>query len=279
MEKEIPLLISFSGGRTSAFMTRFILTRYPKRETYVVFANTGKERLETLDFINECDKRWCFKTIWVEAVVIPEKGKGTNHKVVTYETASRNGEPFEAVIAKYGITNKPFPHCTRELKFAPIGSYMDSIGVKDYESALGIRSDEPHRINRKRAEKEKLIYPMADELKVTGKMIRDWWNNQEFDLGIKDYEGNCDMCWKKSERKLMTIYKENPQYIKWWDDMEKKYGKDRHHFFRNDKSAQDLIKLSNKPFDMAKDYNEKQKQDTMFDSELDIEFGCACKST
>ena len=192
----IPLLISFSGGRTSAFMTRFLLTRYPERETYVVFANTGKERLETLDFINECDKRWCFKTIWVEAVVIPEKGKGTEHKVVTYETASRNGEPFEAVIAKYGITNKPFPHCTRELKFAPIGSYMDSIGIKDYESALGIRSDEPHRINRKRAEKEKLIYPMADEIRVTGKMIRDWWNKQEFDLGIKDYEGNCDMCWK-----------------------------------------------------------------------------------
>ncbi len=47
-----PALISFSGGRTSAFMLRRILdagggTLFP--DVKVAFFNTGKERPETLD--------------------------------------------------------------------------------------------------------------------------------------------------------------------------------------------------------------------------------------
>lgn len=54
-----PLLISFSGGRTSAFMTKFIIEHYGKNaDTHILFANTGKENEETLVFVNECSKRW-----------------------------------------------------------------------------------------------------------------------------------------------------------------------------------------------------------------------------
>lgn len=55
------LLVSFSGGLTSAYMTKWILDNLSNQyEMIVVYANTGKEREETLQFVNECDKRSIF---------------------------------------------------------------------------------------------------------------------------------------------------------------------------------------------------------------------------
>lgn len=98
------LLVSFRG-HTSAFMTKWCIDNLSNQyEIVVVFANTGKEREETLQFVNECDKRFNFNTVWVEAVVNPEKRKATTFKVVSFKSASRNGEPFENV-----IKNMEFP--------------------------------------------------------------------------------------------------------------------------------------------------------------------------
>ena len=55
-----PSLISFSGGRTSAYMLKKIIDAYngklPK-DIIVCFANTGKELEETLEFVHECEKK------------------------------------------------------------------------------------------------------------------------------------------------------------------------------------------------------------------------------
>ena len=48
-------IINFSGGRTSAYMTKRLIDE--GLDDYIVaFQNTGEEMPETLDFINECDK-------------------------------------------------------------------------------------------------------------------------------------------------------------------------------------------------------------------------------
>ena len=63
MKKQV---CSFSGGRTSAYMTYWMLNEWKDRDKYemiVVFANTGKEREETLDFVEKCDKAFGFNVV------------------------------------------------------------------------------------------------------------------------------------------------------------------------------------------------------------------------
>lgn len=277
------LIISFSGGRTSAFMTKYIFENdlYKNYKKHVIFMNTSAEKLETLDFVNECDKRWNLNIIWLEAKINHQKNIGTEHTIVNYDTAHRDKEIFEEMIKKYGIPNIVFKHCTRELKIRPLTSYLKSIGVSDYITALGIRADEPNRLHRN----EKFIYPIADEIRTTKSFIRNWWNRQDFDLKIKDYEGNCDLCYKKSERKKYTIIRENPDVSKRWIAMEEKYSTDykkegTFYFHRNNKSTKQLVEESMLfPIsDFAKDYNESKHQTNINDYLLDLEFDCLCKS-
>jgi hypothetical protein len=273
------LLISFSGGRTSAFMCKFILehSAYKDFNKLFVFANTGKENETTLKFADQCDKHFNLDLTWIEAQVPKEKGIGTKYKIVNYETASRNGEPFEDVIKKFGLPSKLYRHCTRDLKEIPIHKYAKDIFQDKYLTAIGIRADEKHRVGNK----DGFIYPLA-EYGVDEKLIRNWWDAQPFDLQLKDYQGNCDLCFLKSFRKKLTIINENKNVAKWWQEMEDKYGKDHQDKFDyiKDISVKELIERSKQPFHKAIDKQElNKKQISMFDPQMDIEFDCFCKNT
>ena len=271
------ILISFSGGRTSAFMAKFLKERYPNDNLLFVFANTGKEKEETLIFVDKCDKEFGLNLVWVEADVNEEKGKGTNYKIVTFETASRNGEPFEAVIKKYGLPSKLFRHCTRELKEIPIHKYVKTIFGNDYVTALGIRADEKHRLKSD----PKKIFPLA-EIGVDEIFIRGWWKRQSFDLGIKDYEGNCDLCFLKSTRKKLTLISENPNIVDWWNKMEINHSSGIQTKFDEIRnlSILDLVELTKQPFRKAIDKQEQRENiPQLFEPNFDLEFDCFCKST
>lgn len=285
MEK---LLISFSGGRTSAYMTKWCLENLKyKYEMVVVFANTGKEFEETLEFVNKCDIEWGFNVIWLEAV-INNKNKGTTCKIVDYKTASRNGEPFEEMIKKYGIPNVSYLHCTRELKTQPINAYKKLIGWEKCYTAIGIRVDEIDRVSPT-AKKNRYIYPLVSHNPKTKNDINYFWKNQSFKLNLKGYEGNCDLCFKKSLRKLLTIVKERPDSVLWWSSMEFKYnyfipnGQEKSRpvpiwFFRNNRTIWDIVGLSKNKFEMAKDDSEwKQEyiQLNLFGFDLDTSNGCS----
>jgi len=62
--------VSFSGGRTSAYMTKLLLDNWSDRYDFIVtFANTGLEHPKTLEFVRNCDDHFGFNTVWLEAVV------------------------------------------------------------------------------------------------------------------------------------------------------------------------------------------------------------------
>ena len=262
MEK---LLISFSGGRTSGYMTKLLLDNLDRNawEVIVVFANTGKEREETYHFIHECDQKFGFGTVWVEAVINPLRGEGTRAKVVDYHTADRTGRVFENMIQKYGIPNTAFKHCTRELKINPIRSYaIHHLGWENFYTAIGIRTDEASRMSEKREEK-KFLYPLVSMFPSNRFDVNRFWLNQPFDLRLRSYEGNCDLCMKKSDRKLTTICHETPGQTNWWEEIEDRYGdfipegrtcnKIPVRFYRRNRSIRDFIELSEHDFIPARD--------------------------
>lgn len=242
------VLVSFSGGKSSAKMAWLIKRNWEaSHDLAFVIANTSKEREETLVFADKCDREWGLGLVWVEAIVHPGERKGCTHRIVDFATAKRGGEVFEAVIQKYGIPNMNYLHCTRELKANPIKSYIESIGWTDYSIAQGMRVDEPKRIKPK----DGVIYPLAHVWPTTKPEINDWWEEQSFNLGLLDHQGNCDACHKKNITKLVRIAQEDEHIFDWWAEMEKKYGTAGHNedgaprvFYRNKMSAEQVIEMS-----------------------------------
>lgn len=277
------LLISFSGGETSALMAKLILEHMKDEydEICTVFANTGQENEETLSFVDQCDKALDLNVTWIEADVSPERGVGTRPRTVDFATASRNGEPFESVIAKYGIPNKAFSHCSRELKARPIHRWARERGwaAGSYDTAIGIRTDEIDRMSPN-AGPERLIYPLVSRFPHTKPKVNEFWARQPFRLNLKGYQGNCKWCWKKSLRKHLTIIAENPDAYDFPERMEAEHaftgagqtGEPRR-FFRGHMTVGDLRHIaSENKFKPAEDDARSYQIDLLdwLDADLDV---------
>ena len=189
-------------------------------DTIVAFANTGKEREETLEFVRDCEAAWGVKIWWVE--YLPEKPL---YRVVDFWAASRNGEPFEALTkrAKY-LPNAVQRICTGDLKIKPMNRLMKKeMGFSTYEKYMGIRADE---LSRYLKLKDGAHMPLFD-MNVTKQQVRAFWDAQPFDLKIKDGWGNCDLCFQKGRAyagKLVKLIREEPERADWWIEMERKTG-------------------------------------------------------
>lgn len=207
-------------------MLKILLDNGLQPDDHIIFANTGKERAETLDFIHECETRWDVPVVWIEATFRPYNleietmQSSVGFRVVNYETAARKGEPYSAMnrwINCGHVPSRASPFCTKYLKTIPMALYMQSQGHEEYEELWGIRYDEPDRWRRAKA--KGILLPLVD-MNVFERDVFRFWSAQPFDLQLKTYEGNCDLCIKKSEKKLLTILAENPGIEEWWQDEE-----------------------------------------------------------
>ena len=197
-----PTCISFSGGRTSAYMLWRVLQSNGglPDDAIVCFANTGKEEEATLRFVRDCGERWNVPITWVEY-----RNDEQGYAVVDFDTASRNGEPFEAIIRKRNYLPNPVTRfCTVELKILVMEKLMLGHLVGDWQNMVGIRADEQRRVAKIRANpfgSRKYIertLPLADA-GVTIADIAAFWDAQPFRLELptpngKTLAGNCDLC-------------------------------------------------------------------------------------
>lgn len=269
------IIISFSGGKTSAFMTRKLIDQYGLDNIVCIFANTGAEDEKTLQFVNECDKRWNLNMIWVEAKVNHDgfgRGFGTKYTITDFESCSRDSEPYEEVIKKFGLANMKYLHCTREMKERPITAWTkDNFNKDEYVLAIGIRADEIDRVNLIEKTTRNLVYPLADN-GYRKEDVNKYWEESDFTLDLPSYRGNCVTCHKKSDRKLFTIAMETPEAF----DFMARVGQEYRHtgssqggrtIYRNNRTAWQVIQEGKRTdFIPWSDDNE-------YTPELDLDFG------
>ena len=241
-----PTVISFSGGRTSAYMLWRILQSNDglPDDAIVVFANTGKEEEATLQFVEDCSDKWNVPITWVEYKWTEEPKD--RFKIVTFETASRNGQPFEDLINnKTCLPNPVARFCSIELKIRTIAKYCKSINmnITENDAWVGIRADEHRRASKIEPHRIPLV---ADNITVQD--ISKFWNEQNFDLGLpnmngKTMHGNCDLCFLKPAHQIQSLIQEKPSRAIWWMNMEN-IAKDKTdlsvglgHLFRQDRPS------------------------------------------
>lgn len=221
---EGPALISFSGGRSSAYALRRAQLAHGgalPSNVHVVFANTGKEREETLDFVREVDARWSVGIKWAEYVPALG-GNRVGYRFVTHATASRNGEPFVAMMnAERYVPNQRTRICTKMLKVLVIEALMRDRGLEpgEYVEVIGFRADEPQRVARARASGENadrvMRFPMYDA-GVTQADVLAFWDAQPFNLRLEPHESNCDLCFLKGNAIRLSILRKKPERADWW---------------------------------------------------------------
>jgi len=245
-------VINFSGGRTSAYMTKRLIDE-GLTDYIILFQNTGKEMPQTLDFIHECDTRWNLNIVWLEYRF------GHNFEVVDYKTASRDGRPFSELIEhkKHFLPNVRMRYCTDELKIKTARRYLKSIGVNEMTSYNGIRYDEPKRWSKVKnlPSYQEIEMPLV-KWKVIKQDVLDFWDKQDFNLNLKEPYGNCDCCFLKGKGKLMIIAREKPELLDWWinhENIQSKFGNNIQGAFKKDITYQQLKDKSNSQYQMFDD--------------------------
>lgn len=214
-----PTCISFSGGRTSAYMLWRVLQSNDglPAEAKVCFANTGKEDEATLRFVDRCSREWGVPITWVEY-------RADGFAIVTFETASRNGEPFDMLTTKKKYLPNPVARfCSEELKGKAI---IKATGLESDETMVGVRADEPRRIAKLRA--RGLMLPLVDA-GITKLNVRAFWNTSPFDLELEEHGGvtdlgNCDLCFLKGPSQIKSIIHQDSNRAIWWAQQEEKIG-------------------------------------------------------
>jgi len=257
-----PTVISFSGGRTSAYMLWRVLQSNNglPDQAKAVFCNTGKEDEATLRFIHDCSVNWGIPITWLEYRVAE-----VPFEVVNFDTASRNGEPFSALIKKKNYLPNPVARfCTVDLKILTLERYIKSIGWAEYENMIGIRADEPRRVAKIRANPSdgrkgvSRFMPLA-QVGVQKEDISQFWKSQDFDLGLPNiggvtYHGNCDLCFLKGASQLMSLIAEKPERAVWWAAQEgtisNAHIKDGGLFRKDRPSYSQMLKYSEQQDDM-----------------------------
>lgn len=208
-------VVSFSGGRTSAYLVHLMEQRRIKEDLDVryIYMDTGAEHPKTYEFIKNVVSHFGINLTCLRVVVNPELGQGNSYEVIPVSEIKHDLEPWKAIVKKYGLPYPAGAFCTREMKFNPVTKYCKD-NFDEYTTWIGIRVDEQNRLRLKDG-----INYLADISDFEKDDINHWWSKQPFDLNIPEHLGNCVFCIKKSVNKIALAARDEPILAKRFIDV------------------------------------------------------------
>ena len=199
------IVVSFSGGRTSAYLCSLIKKLHPT--AVFVFMDTGAEHPATYDFVRQCNNYFGLNLVCLRAKVSQEQGIGVGYEIIDIADIGHNLNVWRDMLSKYSTPYMHGAFCTKNFKTVPFEKYANAAwGKGNYHTILGIRIDEPRRLNMR-----KDFSYLADISDFDKKDVLDWWSKMPFDLQIPEHLGNCVFCIKKGVNKIALAAKDEPQ--------------------------------------------------------------------
>jgi len=257
------LVVSVSGGRSSAMMAIHILTntKYDHYNKLFVFANTSLESDETYNFLSRLVKNTNMPLHIVEGVYSNEIGIGIRYKLTDFENMDKLGYVFKSCCIStskgsfLGLPNTASPYCSYYLKKNVIDKFAkDYFNTNNFITAIGYRlEDTPKRITFKEIElTENKIYPLLTDFEEPINVLRltKFWENYTWRLNQKKAYNNCLVCWKKSFKDL-AISIHQSKAINIIRFLEKRLNNT---MYRTKISINTLINIKSAQLDLLEDY-------------------------
>lgn len=217
-------VVSFSGGRTSAYMVYLIeqmresgwWDREVGGDVEYIFMDTGAEHPKTYEFIRQVVSEFGINLTCLQGDFDQQVGEGHSYKVVSINDIKHDpvSGPFGQMMKKYGVPTISSAWCTSRMKEETYDKYCnDKYGKDNYVTWLGIRADEPKRL--KIGKKDGLRY-LAEISDFSKQDVLHFWQQQDFDLGIDEHLGNCVFCFKKTHEKVALAARDEPKLFAQW---------------------------------------------------------------
>ena len=208
-------VVSFSGGRTSAYLCKLMIDEFGRENVDFVYMDTGAEHPKTYEFIRMVDAELKLNLVCLRIEFSDTLGVGNIYNEVSIDSLKYDLKPFSEMMTKYGTPYIGGMFCTDRMKLTSFKKYCDeTYGKNNYETWLGIRVDEPKRLAPKKG-----IRYMAEISDAEKEDVLEFWSEMPFDLKIPEWLGNCVFCPKKSNLKLAAAQRDEPELYLQWIDM------------------------------------------------------------
>lgn len=217
---------------TEQFFLNFINPKF----SYLDFYNCqylSIDQILDIDKLKKFDYKKSPKNDWYK---LGYSHKVNSIKMVTYESASRIGEPFIdlflykcaiRIMKGLGILLPTASHrwCTGDGKEKIEHRWLSNVGIKEFISYKGMRYDEPDRVRKvkeKNNNQDKIWYDCPlHNLKISKADVFASWSFAGIDLGLSngvnsflDVKGNCKFCHlKKLVKKMFLMQQGDMAYL------------------------------------------------------------------
>ncbi len=146
------IVLSYGGGRQSCGLCVLVCEGVLPRPDLIVFADTGRERQRTWDYLEQVMRPYLAKhNLTVEVA---------SHDLATVDLYAKNGD---LLVPAFTAESKLPTFCSGEWKREVVARYLRKTkAVKQCEMWLGISYEESRRISTPRHDWYTLRYPLID---------------------------------------------------------------------------------------------------------------------